>query len=63
MANNNRSRVRVLDRWLPVLGMVSSVAIFGCASIDSGAEADRMAASVVQASFRDEGIAKVDRLQ
>ncbi len=63
MANNNRFQVRVLDRWLPLMGMVSSVAIFGCASIDSGAEADRMTAAVVQASFRDEGIAKVDRLQ
>jgi len=56
-------RARWLDRWLPALGVVSSLAVFGCASIDGGAEADRMAAAVVQSSFRDQGIAKVDRLQ
>ncbi|MBO9679936.1 MAG: sulfur oxidation c-type cytochrome SoxX [Acidovorax sp.] len=58
MAKNRR-----LDRWLPVVGLVSSVAIFGCASIDQTAEADRVTAAVVKASFRDQGIAKVDRLE
>jgi sulfur-oxidizing protein SoxX len=35
----------------------------GCATGPSPAELDRQAAAMMQASFRDEGIARVDRLQ
>jgi sulfur-oxidizing protein SoxX len=35
----------------------------GCASLPSPAELDAQAAAVIKASFRDQGIAKVDRVQ
>ena len=38
------------------------LAIAGCASLPSPAELDREAAAVMRASFRDQGIAKVDRI-
>ena len=41
----------------------SLLVLAGCASLPSSAELDREALAVIQASFRDEGIAKVDRLQ
>ncbi|MBA3773559.1 MAG: sulfur oxidation c-type cytochrome SoxX [Ramlibacter sp.] len=39
-----------------------AVALAGCAALPGSAELDQLAASTVKASFRDEGIAKVDRL-
>ena len=55
---------------LPTLGLAgvatlaaSLLVLAGCASLPSSAELDREALAVIQASFRDEGIAKVDRLQ
>jgi L-cysteine S-thiosulfotransferase len=41
---------------------VSLLAIAGCASLPSQAELDREALAIIKASFRDQGIAKVDRL-
>src|SRR6478752_2717212 len=38
------------------------VAVAGCASLTGSVELDQLAASTVKASFRDQGIAKVDRL-
>ena len=38
------------------------LAVAGCASTPSGADLDREAAAVMKASFRDQGIAKLDRL-
>ena len=38
------------------------LAIAGCASLPSSAELDREAVALIKASFRDQGIAKVDRL-
>ena len=49
--------------WLPVLGLASSLIVLGCASVDSTADLDKVTQQVVQASFRDQGIAKVDRLK
>ena len=43
------------------IGLVA-LTIAGCASLPSPAELDREAAVVMRASFRDEGIAKVDRI-
>ena len=37
-------------------------ALAGCASLPSGAELDQQAAAAMKTSFRDQGIAKVDRL-
>ncbi|WP_027015362.1 sulfur oxidation c-type cytochrome SoxX [Comamonas composti] len=51
-----------LSSWLPVAGIASSLAVLGCASVDSSAELDRITADVVRTSFRDQGIAKVERL-
>lgn len=51
-----------IKTWLPALGILSSLAIVGCASLDSAAQLDQMTADMVRASFRDQGIAKVDRL-
>ncbi len=39
-----------------------AVALAGCAALPGSAELDQLATSTVKASFRDEGIAKVDRL-
>jgi sulfur-oxidizing protein SoxX len=38
------------------------LAVAGCASVPSGTDLDREAAAVMKASFRDQGIAKLDRL-
>jgi sulfur-oxidizing protein SoxX len=35
----------------------------GCAMVPSGPELDKLTADIVKASFRDQGIAKVDRLE
>ena len=43
--------------------VAASLAVFGCASLDSAASLDQLTQQMVQASFRDQGIAKVDRLQ
>ena len=39
-----------------------AVAVAGCASLPGSIELDQLAAGTVKASFRDQGIAKVDRL-
>ncbi|QNN55899.1 sulfur oxidation c-type cytochrome SoxX [Diaphorobacter ruginosibacter] len=49
--------------WLPVAGLASALVVLGCASVDSSADADKLTQQMVQASFRDQGIAKVDRLK
>lgn len=43
-------------------GSAALLAIAGCASLPSPAELDAQAAAMLKAGFRDEGIAKVDRL-
>ncbi|MDP1534746.1 MAG: sulfur oxidation c-type cytochrome SoxX, partial [Rubrivivax sp.] len=40
----------------------AAVIVAGCASLPSAQELDREAIAVMKASFRDQGIAKVDRL-
>ena len=42
--------------------IAACVTVFGCASIDATADIDRLTAEAVKSSFRDQGIAKVDRL-
>jgi sulfur-oxidizing protein SoxX len=42
---------------------VAGAAVAGCASAPGGADYDAVARQMLQASFRDQGIAKVDRLQ
>ena len=51
------------NHWLPVLGVASSLVVLGCASVDSSADVDKLTQQIVAASFRDQGIAKVDRLK
>ena len=41
---------------------VAAAALAGCATLPSDAELDQMTARIMHASFRDQGIAKVDRL-
>jgi len=41
---------------------VATVALLGCAAVPSPTELDQQTLAVMKASFRDEGIAKVDRL-
>ncbi|WP_313299703.1 sulfur oxidation c-type cytochrome SoxX [Diaphorobacter sp.] len=53
----------IRTNWLPVLGVASSFIVLGCASVDHSSNADQLAQQVVNASFSDKGIAKVDRLQ
>lgn len=40
-----------------------SLLLAGCASLPSSSELDRIAAQSIQGSFRDQGIAKVDRIK
>ena len=42
--------------------LVAAAAALGCASTPGSADLDRITADMVKASFRDEGIAKLDRL-
>jgi L-cysteine S-thiosulfotransferase len=42
--------------------LVAAAAVLGCASTPGSADLDRITADMVKASFRDEGIAKLDRL-
>ena len=43
--------------------VTASLVVLGCASVDSAATLDTMTQQMVKTSFRDQGIAKVDRLQ
>ena len=45
-----------------VAAVASMGLIAGCASLPSSAELDVQALAMIKASFRDQGIAKVDRL-
>lgn len=40
-----------------------ALAVVGCSTLPSSAELDQMTQRAIQASFRDQGIAKVDRIQ
>jgi L-cysteine S-thiosulfotransferase len=42
--------------------LLVAVLLSGCASVPSSGELDRQAVAAIKASFRDQGIAKVDRL-
>ncbi|MCU0967452.1 MAG: sulfur oxidation c-type cytochrome SoxX [Rubrivivax sp.] len=42
---------------------VLAVGVAGCASVPAPAELDRQALAMMKSSFRDQGIAKVDRIQ
>lgn len=47
-------------KWLAVLG--SAMALAACATLPSSAELDQQAVATMKASFRDQGIARMDRL-
>ena len=51
------------NKYLPALAVASSLIVLGCASIDSTASIDAMTKQALATSFRDQGIAKLDRLQ
>jgi sulfur-oxidizing protein SoxX len=44
------------------LSPLAGVVLAGCAAMPSGAELDKLTADIMNKSFRDQGIAKVDRL-
>ncbi|WP_326999220.1 sulfur oxidation c-type cytochrome SoxX [Comamonas testosteroni] len=50
-------------KYMPYLAVAASLLVLGCASVDGVADIDALTAKMVQTSFRDQGIAKVDRLQ
>lgn len=50
------------DHFLGLAAVACALTVFGCASVDSAAELDKLTADALQRSFRDQGIAKVDRL-
>ena len=52
-----------MNRRAICLHLVALATVAGCAALPSSAELDRDAQAAIQASFRDQGIAKVDRLQ
>jgi sulfur-oxidizing protein SoxX len=43
-------------------GLAASILVVGCATAPSPADLDQQAQAMIKASFRDQGIAKVDRL-
>jgi L-cysteine S-thiosulfotransferase len=43
--------------------LLAAAALIGCASLPSSAEIDQMAQAAMKSSFRDEGIAKADRIR
>jgi len=45
-----------------VLSLAAAALVVGCATSPSGAEADKLAAEMVKAGFRTEGIARIERL-
>jgi len=51
-----------LGHRLTLLGLAATLFIAGCATAPSPADLDRQAMAMIKASFRDQGIAKVDRL-
>ena len=61
------STVRSRHTWrtasLTAAAAAAVVTAVGCASLPSPAELDAQAAAMIKAGFRDEGIAKIDRIQ
>ena len=53
----------LFNKGLPAAAIAASLLVLGCATVDSTASLDAVTQRVVQSSFRDQGIAKVDRLQ
>ena len=53
----------LLNKGLPTAAIAASLLVLGCATVDSTANLETITERVVQSSFRDQGIAKVDRLQ
>ena len=51
------------QKYMPYLAVAASLLVLGCASVDSAVDLDALTAKMVQNSFRDQGIAKVDRLK
>ena len=51
------------QKYMPYLAVAASLLVLGCASVDSTVDLDALTAKMVQNSFRDQGIAKVDRLK
>ena len=47
---------------LAAAGLAAALVVAGCATAPSSAELDQQALAMLKASFRDQGIAKVDRL-
>jgi len=57
--------MRMTNRFFPraaVVG-VAALVVVGCAALPSPQELDQQAQAIMKASFRDQGIAKVDRIQ
>ena len=59
-----RSRAHAV-RTISLIGAtaVAALTVIGCASLPSPKQLDAQAAAMIKAAFRDEGIAKVDRIQ
>ena len=51
-----------LNKLLAAGGMAAALLIAGCASLPSPEALDRQALAMIKASFRDQGIARLDRL-
>jgi sulfur-oxidizing protein SoxX len=61
---HTRSRAHAV-RTISLIGAtaVAALTVIGCASLPSPKQLDAQAAAMIKAAFRDEGIAKVDRIQ
>ena len=51
-----------MTKTIDYLALILALAVTGCTGVPSGADLDKLAADIAKASFRDQGQAKVDRL-
>jgi L-cysteine S-thiosulfotransferase len=58
-----RPRARATPAAMVLAVVAAAAAVVGCASLPSADELDRQATAVMLASFRDQGIAKAERLR
>ena len=56
---------RAMKNSTPLIAasLLAAVVVAGCAALPSSDDLDREALAAIKAAFRDEGIAKVDRIQ
>jgi L-cysteine S-thiosulfotransferase len=57
------TRTRIANAATAAATLTATALLAGCASVPSGSELDAMAAQMIQTSFREQGIARLDRIR